>query len=33
MAADWMNARLAGTSFESERWFVQSNGQVMKTPL
>jgi cephalosporin-C deacetylase-like acetyl esterase len=33
IAADWMNARLAGKSFESERWFVQSNGQVMKTPL
>ncbi|MDB5925385.1 MAG: dipeptidyl aminopeptidase [Betaproteobacteria bacterium] len=33
MAADWMNARLAGKSFESERWFVQSNGQVIKTPL
>jgi dienelactone hydrolase len=31
MTADWMNARLAGKAFESERWFVQSNGQVVKT--
>jgi dienelactone hydrolase len=31
LAADWMSARLSGDAFESERWFVQSNGQVVKT--
>jgi dienelactone hydrolase len=31
LAADWMAARLAGKPFESERWFVQSNGQVAKS--
>jgi dienelactone hydrolase len=30
MAADWMHARLAGKPFASERWFVQSNGQVVR---
>lgn len=33
LIADWMNARLAGKSLKSERWFVQSNGQVVRTPL
>jgi dipeptidyl aminopeptidase/acylaminoacyl peptidase len=33
LAADWMQARLAGTAFPSERWFVQSNGEVRKTAL
>ena len=32
LVADWMHARLAGKAFESERWFVQSNGNVAKTP-
>ena len=31
LVADWMNARLAARSFASEQWFVQSNGQVLKT--
>ena len=31
LAADWMAARLEGKPFESERWFVQSNGQVAKS--
>jgi len=30
MAADWMHARLAGKPFASERWFVQSSGQVVR---
>jgi len=33
LIADWMNARLAGKSLTSERWFVQSSGQVVRTPL
>ena len=33
LAADWMAARLEGTAFESERWFVRANGDVVKTPL
>jgi dienelactone hydrolase len=33
LVADWMNARLAGKPFASERWFVQSNGQVTKETL
>jgi dienelactone hydrolase len=33
MTADWMNARLAGKAFASERWFVQANGQVIKSAL
>ena len=33
LVADWMNARLAGTPFPSERWFVQANGQVVRTAL
>lgn len=32
LVADWMAARLAGRPFASERWFVQANGQVVKTP-
>jgi hypothetical protein len=28
-----MAARLAGTPFASERWFVESTGRVAKTPL
>jgi dipeptidyl aminopeptidase/acylaminoacyl peptidase len=32
LAADWMQARLAGKSFPSERWFVESGGRVVKTP-
>ena len=33
LVADWMAATLAGKSFASERWYVQSNGQILKTPL
>lgn len=32
LVADWMNARLAAKSFPSERWYVESNGRVVKTP-
>lgn len=32
MVADWMNARLAGNPFPSERWFVEAGGRVVKTP-
>lgn len=31
LVADWMNARLAGKPFESEHWFVESSGKVVKT--
>lgn len=33
LVADWMEDRLAGKPFASERWFVTVNGQVEKTPL
>ena len=33
LVADWMQARLAGKAFETERWFVQANGNVVKTAL
>jgi dienelactone hydrolase len=33
MAADWMAARLAGKPFPSERWYVRSSGEIVKTPL
>jgi dienelactone hydrolase len=33
LVADWMQARLEGEPFASERWFVQANGNVAKTPL
>jgi len=33
LAADWMAATLAGKSFSSEKWFVEANGRIVKTPL
>jgi dienelactone hydrolase len=33
LVADWMAARLAGTPFKSERWFVDGAGRVAKSPL
>jgi hypothetical protein len=32
LVADWMQARLAGKPFTSERWFVEASGRVVKTP-
>lgn len=32
LVADWMNARLAGKPFNSERWFVEASGRIVKTP-
>lgn len=32
LVADWMNARLAGKPFDSERWFVEASGKIAKTP-
>lgn len=32
LVADWMAARLAGRPLVNERWFVQANGQIVKTP-
>lgn len=32
LVADWMNARLAGKPFDSERWFVEASGRVAVTP-
>jgi len=33
LVADWMNARLAGKPFASERWFVEASGRIVKTPM
>ena len=30
--ADWIQDRLKGKPFASERWYVQASGQVVKTP-
>ncbi len=32
LVADWMEARLAGKPFASERWYVEASGRVVKTP-
>ena len=32
LVADWMNARLAGKPFASERWFVDAGGRIDETP-
>lgn len=31
--ADWLQARLEGKPLESEEWFVESSGKVVKSPL
>jgi dipeptidyl aminopeptidase/acylaminoacyl peptidase len=31
LVADWMQARLAGKPFASERWFVEASGRIAKT--
>jgi hypothetical protein len=31
-SADWMDARLNGQPFASERWFVEASGRIVKTP-
>jgi dipeptidyl aminopeptidase/acylaminoacyl peptidase len=31
--ADWVRDRLSGQAFASERWYVQTSGQAVKTPL
>jgi dienelactone hydrolase len=33
LAADWLAARLEGKPLNSERWFVQGTGQIVKTRL
>jgi dienelactone hydrolase len=33
LIADWMQARLAGKPFKSERWYVKPNGEIDKTAL
>lgn len=33
LVADWMHARLEGRPMPSERWYVQSNGTVVRAPL
>jgi len=30
---EWMAVTLAGKSFSSEKWFVEANGRIVKTPL
>jgi dienelactone hydrolase len=32
LLTDWMEARLAGKPFASERWYVESSGRIVKTP-
>ena len=32
LVADWLAARLDGKPFASERWYVQANGAIQKTP-
>lgn len=31
LVADWVHARLSGKPFACERWYVQANGQILKT--
>jgi dienelactone hydrolase len=31
--AEWMAARLEGQPFSNERWFIESNGNVLKEPM
>jgi hypothetical protein len=31
--AQWIAARLDGEPFSSERWFIESNGNVVKTAM
>ena len=31
LVADWVNARLSGKPFASERWYVEASGRVVKT--
>src|SRR5262249_38598127 len=33
LAADWMASTLAGNIFESEKWYVEASGRIVKTPL
>ena len=33
LMADWMRATLDGKPFPSEKWFVESTGRIVKTPL
>jgi len=33
LVADWLVARLNGKPFNTERWFVESTGRIVKTPL
>jgi dienelactone hydrolase len=33
LAADWLAARFTGEPFESEKWFVETSGKVVRTPL
>ena len=33
LMADWMRATLDGKPFASEKWFVESSGRIVKTPL
>jgi len=33
LVADWIDARLVGKPFTTERWFVQSNGNIIKSDL
>jgi hypothetical protein len=31
--ADWMEATLGGTSFPSEKWYVEASGRIVRTAI
>jgi hypothetical protein len=33
LVADWLVARLRGKPFNSERWFVEATGRIVKTAI
>jgi hypothetical protein len=33
LAADWMMDRFADAPLESEKWYVRSSGEIVKTPI
>jgi hypothetical protein len=33
LVADWLTARLNGKPTNSERWFVDATGRIVKTPI
>jgi hypothetical protein len=33
LAANWLAARFTGQAFQSERWFVNNEGNVTRSPI